>query len=592
MMKQLLIVVIAFSLSISIQAQEKAKIDSLNAISIQNSSISSDSLLLLMERNLKDAEQISYADGIAGAYNQIALIQAYRGDKDLSMETHLKAIRFYEKSGNLEKVADGYGELGYKLKRDNLEQAQKYMVRGRNIAEKHDFRFVLSRTYNNYGVLKEMQGQLDSAELYYRKGLKIVLDDDYKIGIPYSYSNLAGVFGLQKKYDSARYYFKEAQNIRREINDRKGIAENYTQIGEVFLEENKPEEAIQNFKKSVPLALEEDYNFLAQYTFQKLSDAYKLQNKTDSALYYLEKHNTFKDSLNTIEVQNKIAQLNVEFETEQKENEILTQRAQLVENELRIKNRNFTIFGFVGLLILLGLLGYLIFKRQRMEAQQIAKEKELEIALAKLETRDKLEQQRLRISRDLHDNIGSQLTFITSSLDNLKYRLYRDGNPDLSSRIDEIGVFTRLIINELRDTVWAMNKEHIHLGELHSRIADLITNAREMNPNIQYNFNNDLNNTGIQFSALEGVNLYRMIQEALNNATKYSGSEEIDISINQHPNHIEFKVTDYGGGFDPKTVVRGNGLYNMEKRAGEAEAELFVTSNAELTEVRIEKSTK
>ena len=557
-------------------AQQHAEIDSLNSLTLQNSAISSDSLLKTFQLNLENSQVLEYDSGIAGSYWQLSTLQAYKGNLYISIDYMLKAIKVYERIGDLEKVADGYGELGYRMKREDLDKAQDYMLKGKRIAEEHNYEMVQSRIYNNFGVLKEMKGQLDSAEFYYRKGLKKVLKIDFKTGIPYSYSSLAGILAQRGAYDSARYYFERSKSLRIDIQDRKGIAENYTQIGEVFLEEGNTSSAIKSFHQAIPLALEENYNFLAQYTYQKISEAYKLRKNTDSALFYLEKYNIFKDSINSIEVKEKIAELNVEFETERKENEILIQRNKIAENELEIERRNFAISGILAILILGSLLAYLIINRKNLEKKQLSKEKELDVALAKIETQNRLEEQRLRISRDLHDNIGSQLTFIISSLDNLKFKIKQE-NSVIANKIDEIRVFTTLTINELRDTIWAMNKENISLEELVFRIEELFKNARKLHPEKKFISEFKINSDKT-FTALEGINIFRIIQEALNNAIKYSGAEIISFYGEQKNSEIVFKLQDNGAGYDPNLIEYGNGLYNMEKRAKDIHATIEVHS--------------
>lgn len=588
-MRQLFHIIVLFFCYQTLCSQNKTEIDSLNDINTQNREISTDSLLKIYQGNLNNAQKLNYQKGIAGSYWQLSVIHGYQGNMAESIDLMLKAIRIYEKVGDIEKVADSYGELGYKMKRDDIEKAQYYMNKGLKLAEAKQFRKVMGRIYNNYGILKEMQGQLDSAKLFFEKGLKIVLEDNYKTGIPYSYSNLAGVYGLTGQLDSARYYFNKARELREEIGDTKGIAENYTQIGEVFLQENRPRAAIRNFKQSLPLAREENYRFLIQYTYQQLSDAYKMRKQTDSALYYLERHNAFKDSIQNLEVQEKIAELNIEFETEKKEKEILAHKTQLAENKLQIQRRNFMILGILVLLMMGSLLAYLIINRQKIEKRQLAQEKELEVALARLETRDKLEKQRLKISRDLHDNIGSQLTFITTSLDNLKSRV-GDSKEHFGEKIEQIRIFTSNTIKELRDTIWAMNKESISVNELVNRIAELVSAVQDMNPDIQYQFNTSGNLTGEEhFSALEGINIFRIMQEALNNSTKYSSSTKIHISIVGDTEQFVFEILDFGKGINGTQNINGNGIPNMKKRAHEAKADFILKFSDKGTQIRVIK---
>ncbi|WP_442846578.1 tetratricopeptide repeat-containing sensor histidine kinase [Leeuwenhoekiella sp. H156] len=561
-----------------LSAQNIQQIDSINAILVQNSSLKTDSLLVIFKNNLKAAEQIDYKKGIGEAYKNIATIYGYEADSKKRVEYNLKAIRIFEENDLKPQAANLYGEMGYGMKRDNMERAQYYMNKGIKMAEAGNYKEVLDRTYNNYGVLKEMQGQLDSALYFYKKGLAIVEERNYTEGLPYSYSNLAGVYGQMGNYDLSREFFYKAKAIREKINDRKGIAENYTQIGEVYLAEGKPAEAIPFFEKSLPIARKEDYRFLMQYTYQQLSEAFKQMKQTDSALYYFEKYAVFKDSISSLETSKQIAALEVEFETEQKENQILKQRAQLAEKDLEVRRKNLYIYGSLGLAIVLGLLGYLIYSRQKLKNKQLQKESELQIALAKIETQNRLEEQRLRISRDLHDNIGSQLTFIIMSLDNLSY-LLGDAGQQVKERIAAISTFTSVTINELRDTIWAMNKESISLEDLQARVAGIIDKAESTGTETQFKVEVDSVQEDFEFTALEGINIYRIIQEAVNNAIKYAQANRVDVMMQVDQDVFDVRITDDGRGFEEAQILSGNGLNNMRKRAADLNANLQIHSN-------------
>lgn len=579
-MKQLLIVIVFICCIPHLVAQkaEKLKIDLLNAELIQNSKLSTDSLLSIYQENLKQAEGLDYKKGIADSYAQLSLIYTYKANYDQATKYMLDAIKVYEGVGDLKKVANAYGELGYGMKRRDLEKAQYYMQKGLEMAKSKHLDTILSRIYNNYGVIKEFKNELDSAKIFYEKGLKLVEDINYTEGLPYSYSNLGGIYGQLKLYDSARYFFDKARDIRTKLQDKKGIAENFTQIGEIYLAEKDYESAIANFKNALPMAKEEDYRFLVQYNYKQLSDAFKFQQKTDSALHYLELHNAYQDSINNIEIQEKIAALNIEFETEKKENQLLKQKTELIAKKLQVKNKDFIILCVLGLSILILLAGAFALQKHKTEKRQLEKEKQLEVALAKIETQNKLQEQRIRISRDLHDNIGSQLTFIISSLDNLKYRLKTE-NPFIAAKISDIAVFTSRTISELRDTIWAMNKEQISMEELQSRILDYLSHARNLNESIEYKREFKIYDPNYRFSALEAVNIFRIIQEAINNGTKYSNSDKIKLKVEEKDETFSFQVSDNGTGFDTTMKTTGNGLGNMRNRASAIGANLKISSS-------------
>ena len=319
-----------------------------------------------------------------------------------------------------------------------------------------------------------------------------------------------------------------------------------------------------------------------------LSDIYKKLNNADSALYYFEQYSAVKDSVHSIKVQESIAALNIEFDTEKKQNEILKQRAQLAEMDLEARRKNTFIFGSLGLAIILGLLGYLLFNQQKLKNRQLQKEGELKTALAKIETQNKLQEQRLRISRDLHDNIGAQLTFIISSIDNLKYG-FSDIGEKLGNKLSNISSFTSQTIYELRDTIWAMNKENITLEDLQARIANFIEHAQSASEKTDFSFNIDENvHEAHVFSSVEGMNIYRIIQEAVNNALKYADADEIEVNISKEETRFKIEVTDNGIGFDQSSTEMGNGLNNMKKRAQEIGATLQIKSTKKGTAIILE----
>lgn len=582
------IIAILVICSFSTFGQSRKKIDSINKLYVQGLNIPQDSIISLFQKNAKNAQKISYELGVADAYSQLGLIYAYQGKYEKSTESIIKAIRIYENLGQINKIAMHYAQTGYSMKYNDLEKAMYLMQKGKTIAEANTLEVELKDIYNNYGVLKEINKELDSALFYYEKSLKIKQKINDTIGIPYSWSNMAGTYALQENFLKSREYFNKSLQQRLVWADSLGIAENYTQLGEVFMAEKKWNEAIPFMYKSLPISFKKQYQNLTQYNYKMLSDIYKKLNNADSALYYFEQYSAVKDSVHSLKVQESIAALNIEFDTEKKQNEILKQRAQLAEMDLEARRKNTFIFGSLGLAIILGLLGYLLFNQQKLKNRQLQKEGELKTALAKIETQNKLQEQRLRISRDLHDNIGAQLTFIISSIDNLKYG-FSDIGEKLGNKLSNISSFTSQTIYELRDTIWAMNKENITLEDLQARIANFIEHAQSASEKTDFSFNIDENvHEAHVFSSVEGMNIYRIIQEAVNNALKYADADEIEVNISKEETRFKIEVTDNGIGFDQSSTEMGNGLNNMKKRAQEIGATLQIKSTKKGTAIILE----
>ena len=134
MKKQIFILLILFhNITLS---QTKGTIDSLNNIPFEirlekSASLSDDYLL-----NAKKAQKINYKLGEAESYSNISLVYYYQGKYEKDLEYSFKAISIYEKLNNQEKLALEYGELGFRMKKNNLQKAIYYMQKGKNISEK------------------------------------------------------------------------------------------------------------------------------------------------------------------------------------------------------------------------------------------------------------------------------------------------------------------------------------------------------------------------------------------------------------------------------------------------------------------------
>ena len=331
-----------------------------------------------------------------------------------------------------------------------------------------------------------MEKKYDSAKFYANKGLAIKKIEKDSFGLPYSYANLANVYVEEGNLDIALVNFKKALDIRKQINDSIGLGESYTQVGEVYIANDDFSKAISSFNRAVYFANKKQYLHLLSYDYQQLSDVYKRINKVDSSLYYLEKHLSLKDQLESQAIKEELAALRVKFDTEIKEKAIEKQQAKIAISKLELSKKNSQLIAMTILAIVLSILGYLIYKQQKLKNEQLEKEAQLKEALIKIETQNRLQEQRLRISRDLHDNIGAQLTFIISSIDNLKYGF--ELPEKLKNKLSGISEFTYDTISELRDTIWAMNKNEISFEDLQMRVSNFVEKANLASKNIEFSF--------------------------------------------------------------------------------------------------------
>ena len=150
----------------------------------------------------------------------------------------------------------------------------------------------------------------------------------------------------------------------------------------------------------------------------------------------------------------------------------------------------------------------------------------------------------------------------------------------VEKKLTTISQFTRETIQELRDTIWAMNKDSITVEDLKSRIANFIEQAKASLNGINFEFKCKVSKD-FTFNSKEGINIYRIIQESVNNAIKHSNATEIIVSIFEEENQFKVIIQDNGEGFDVTSLSsNGNGLQTIKNRANELKASIdFISDN-------------
>ena len=559
-------------------------LDTILKIDFEKAMVNTKKYLLLTQK----AEQIALnkdSISLAKVYEKMALAYHFSSKPELSIKYSLKAGQIYYNLNDIENQANTYINLGWQLKNRDLKNAILNFKKGIKILEKHKpTSYILEKAYNNYGVLKQREQQLDSALHYHNKAFKLSSAKKDSIAMPFAITHIAEVYMKQNKFREAEKLFLEALKIRQLKNDTYGVSDSFLYLGDLFYKQKKYSKAINYYLKGEELATKNGYYPLKKYATEFLFKSYEADNNLLNALIYHKKFTKLKDSVLNTETNNKIAELQIQFDSVEKEKAI-------AEQQLIIKNRNLYAIIITSVLLILGIIFFAIYKRNQLKRRQLQKEIDLKDALATIKTQNRLQEQRLKISRDLHDNIGSQLTFIISSIDNLKY-VSKDANEKLKEKLAAISSFTGDTIHQLRDTIWAMNKSEISIEDLHARVLSFVEKAKKAIPNTTFEVTYDIDKNK-NLSSLVGMNVFRVIQEAINNSIKYAEASKIEVHFSKKGDEFQAKITDNGKGFDIKNVDLGNGLSNMEKRMSEVDGKVKIISNVDKgTEIQLQVNTK
>lgn len=415
-----------------------------------------------------------------------------------------------------------------------------------------------------------MAGDFDKALQIDAEGIMLsdaIKSNDLKVTF---LDNKANCYMYSNRLDSANFYFNKCLELDLKNKNINQIADTYTNLAQLSLFKKDNQALLENVAKSLKISRENDYKYGELKNLQLLIDFYQSQNNYNKAFETSQEYQKvykqyISDKRELVEASYKIT-----FETEKKERIIL-------ENEIQLDKFKNRLYVTILIAFILGLLGFLLVYKQKIAAKQQEQEFKLNTAIKEIETQNKLQEQRLTISRDLHDNIGAQLTFIISSIDNIYYA-FPNITQEIKAQLSKISNFSKETISELRDTIWALNKDVFTLDSLSSRILSFIENAKNVKPTILFEIEIDSNNSNREIDSLVGINLYRCIQEAINNAIKYSDASKIKFTITEQNNHLDIKIIDNGKGFNIDEIDLGNGLINIKKRMDEIKGEALFDS--------------
>lgn len=516
--------------------------------------------------------------GLAKINNNLANIYEKTNQYKAAMASFIEALSYFESIKDEKNIGIIKGNIGLiHLKLKNYPKALQYIQEVVAYQEKNNFTEDLCVSCLNLGNVYLNLNDTINALKFYDKSVKACTAVGNKKGISSGFNNIASIKSEQKKSKDALALYEKSKQAREELNSDLDKNNFDLNLATNYLANNKFNEAKAVLLRTRKFYEQTQHNEKLQKNYKCLIKVCSHLNQPDSVDYYIDKLAVLNEQLLVSKSEKQTAELETKYQTEKKERLIQKSKAEIATRELEIKRKEtqFLILGLISLALLIII--YLVYRQQKLKNKQQEQEYELKSAIAKIETQNKLQEQRLAISRDLHDNIGSQLTFIISSIDNIKYA-FDIQNAKLDSKLNGISNFAKSTIIELRDTIWAMNKSEITFEDLQARIHNFMEKAQEAKEDICFTFSVNPLLKSNTFSSVEGMNLYRTIQEAINNSIKYAQPKNVTVNIEPDENGIAITITDDGKGFDREMVMMGNGIHNMQKRIQDIEGDFDLVS--------------
>ncbi|MES2426652.1 MAG: sensor histidine kinase [Bacteroidota bacterium] len=594
--------------------------------------------------------------GMAKAYNNLGGASAALNKPEKALDYQLKALDI-RVAINDPLLASSYNMIGnIYLDQGNYPKAADYYLKGLPVSEKNNDKLGQSSLLNNIGLVYWKQKRYADAFIYMSQCLTLEKEgNDYK-AIAGSYNNLAGIRMDQDQYDPAFMYCREAIQYAEKVNFTKELARSYSVMGDIAYRQGNYTDALKYGLKGLELRrkvgrekdivmslikLGETHVALGNYNdaekvckeglllanknnlakekeslYRMLGVVYNKKGDWKSAYENSVKHDQAKDSVFNESNSKFIFDLQAQYETTKKQNQIiilskdnnikslqlqnsrlelnknrfivqqqqqaltinsleLRNNAQQLKNQqlfaekknrdmnklndrfriqqLELDNRNRLIIIILIAVMASGLLVYLFYNRYKArQSEQLKQEVQKQQEIATKSIFEGEQNERIRIARDLHDSIGQMMSVIKMNVSNLNHKYPADNH------IDNTLTLVDKTITEVRHISHNLIPEELNFG-LFAALEDMF-NKINAGTGTKINFNIPDEARKHQFEKSNQLSIYRIVQEVVGNIVKHADATQIFIDVLREPNQLTIAIKDNGNGFDTGQIKNSKGI--------------------------------
>jgi signal transduction histidine kinase len=450
---------------------------------------------------------------------------------------------------------------------DYYNTAYEYLL----TAEQESKELPFARLSNNKGLVYYGMGEYEKAASEYLAGLQ---NESLRLEYPATYARLIENLALaQNKLGNKTTVEQDMQLalfIRDSIGDKEGMSRSNYNLAQFYSDNKDTAKAKAYANKAITLSKELNNNL-------RLLETLQLFTKLDpeNAALHSENYIRLSDSLQQVERQigNKFA--NIRFETEET----------LAENEVLAKQNLIWIGIAIGIFLFAISLYIIVMQRaknQRLKFQQQQQEANQEIFNLMLAQKQKLEEgkhyEQKRISEELHDGVLGEMNGVRMILLGLNKKGDEAAialREQAIEKLKEVQEEIRAISHELNDASYQK------FNNFMNSIQELLKNVCEpAKIKSHLSFDQDMD-----WDSLEGItkiNLYRIVQESVQNSIKHAQASTIYISFETNAKHMSVSIQDDGIGFDTGKGKRGIGHKNIKSRIEKLKGKWYLRSAPEI----------
>lgn len=476
------------------------------------------------------------------SYCQQQIIQAHQQNNPLAEATFYKLI----------------GNTYYHI--PDKDKAVTYWEKCIEISEPNKFNILLEHCYHNIGsfyIEKALHYEL--AEKYLLKSIDLSIANkttETALGRLH-YRLLATLYERMNQLAKAENLYEEVIRKSRVTKDSANLSEALMFYSNVLAKQKKYKEALQVSEEALTISKKVDRLDMVQTALEFYSKNLYDAGNYKAAYEYKNKLTEIISKRYNGDLSAKITEAEARFKTAETEHE---KKLALVRAK---KEKQIYILRFIGLFAIAGLLLFTFY--QKRNAKQ------------KLQMQHQVQEEKERLSRDLHDNLGSQMALLSNNIENLDINFKKQSGID--ENIEKVKRTSKQLLQTLRETIWILNKEQVTAQDFFDKLVDYTHRYLQSYPNIQLKVEEDFSGNRL-LNSNEALQLFRICQEVITNACKYSGSESLLLQGNTRQDSFIVAIRDLGKGFsgNDENTEGHYGLKNMKQRAASVHAVLEINT--------------
>lgn len=542
-----------------------------------------DSAVYFHEKSYQLAVKLKSKSKMIATLANVANCNKLQGNYQAALEKYLLVYRMMESASVYNyrvhyTIADLYLRLG------DYQKAAEHSRFGINKIEQGNDEAATLSLYVTLSRALLYSGKTDSALVIIKNCLtkyKKYADD---AGLATALNVLGEIYLTKKMYAEALLTFSEELEMQNKLQNKNGTG--LAQVNRAYCmallhqDKKKTEAALGEAEQYVLHQISNSEVLIEIY--RKLSDTYALMGNTDKAYQYATRYTALNDSVLNRDKFRQIMDLQTKFESEKVNKLLRQQKSQLQLQASDIQKRKMQIVYLSLAFVLMLLAGLYLYSRYRSKQkikmlialQQQEKEKEQAI-------REKETQERFRISKDIHDELGAGISKI--SMMATYSRQQRNEPGKIEDTIDAIAKTSQEVADNMHDLVWSLNPENATLDNLAARIREYAGDYLEELPvEVSFVFPGEI--PAISITKEFQRNVFLTCKEAINNAVKHASAKKIKIQVTYNNQTFGVEIADDGKGIKEENKRKsGNGLRNMQHRIESIGGTFVLTSNNGVT---------